>query len=193
LAYTPLTVDARNVQRLLSTVKRPEAYRQTFALTSYWPGGEETVTHDWARRGGMTRVEMQRPGHPAQNLIITEGLVYVWTGDTIAPHIVSPGDTDAEALSGIPTWEDIAAFPPESIVFAEYIFLPAERERCLRVKTQESVYHGEYILSLETGLLLLASFTDAEGNPAYKVAAGPPVHGDPGDESFTLPDGRLVE
>jgi hypothetical protein len=38
-----------------------------------------------------------------------------------------------------------------------------------------------------------AAFTDADGYLAYEVRAkGPPVVGDPGDELFTLPDGRVV-
>jgi hypothetical protein len=100
-------------------------------------------------------------------------------------------DADAEALSGIPSWEIVAAMPPENILFAA--FLTIQGERCLLVRTQEPVYQVEYHVSLETGLLVRAFFTGADGQLAYEVDAGPPVPGDPGDAFFTLPDGRLVE
>ncbi|MDR0293642.1 MAG: hypothetical protein LBH95_05760 [Oscillospiraceae bacterium] len=190
-SYIPLAVDARNIRTLLATVERPGAYRQTIVCTSYWPGGEESVTHLWARRGGLTRVETLDEGHPSQNRIVTPDVTYVWTGDAMPSHTVSPEDADAEALSGVPTWEDVAALPQESIVSAEYLYLP-EEGRCLRVWTREAVYQGEYIVSLETGLLVRAAFTGADGQAAYACDAQAPDLGDPGDLYFTLPDGKLV-
>ncbi|MCL2003002.1 MAG: hypothetical protein FWG72_03230 [Oscillospiraceae bacterium] len=190
LAYAPLTVDGKNIQALLATIQRPDAYRQTVDIVSFLPGGEERMTHDWARRGGLTRVETQQRGFPAQNRIFTESLVHVWTGETMPVYEVAPKSADAEALSGVPTWETVAALPPESILSAEYLYLPVERERCLLVRTREPAYLGEYLISLETGLLLRAAFTGEDGLLAYEVTAGPPVLGDPGDERFMLPDGN---
>ncbi|MDR0325167.1 MAG: hypothetical protein LBI19_03615 [Oscillospiraceae bacterium] len=189
-SYTPLTVDARSIQAVLATVERPAAYRQTVTCTFYWPGGEETVTHSIARRGDLTRVETRGMEPLAQNRISTPDTVYAWTGDAMPVYAVTPEDADAEVLSGVPAWETVAALPPESILLAEYLNLPGER-RCLRVLTEEAVYFGEYIVSLETGLLVKAAFTGAEGL-AYEVKTGPPVLGDPGNEYFTLPDGRAV-
>ena len=190
-SYTPLIVDARNIQALLATVERPGAYRLTVECVSYWPGGEESVTHDVARRGGLTRIETRRGDLLAENRVYTPGLTYVWTGSALLYHWVSHEDAGAEELSGIPAWETVAALPPESVLFAEYLSLPGER--CLRVLTGEAVYSGEYILSLETGLLVKAAFTGADGQLAYAYTALPPELGDPGDERFTLPDGKLCE
>ena len=190
-SYTPLIVDARNIQALLATIERPEAYRRTVECVSYWPGGEDSVTHDFARRGGLTRVETRRGEPLAQNRVYTPGLAYLWTGGAMPYHRVSHEDEAAEELSGIPTWETVAALPPESVLFAEYLSLPGER--CLRVLTVEAVYFGEYIVSLETGLLVRAAFTGADGELAYECTALPPDLGDPGNERFTLPDGRLCE
>jgi hypothetical protein len=184
-SFTPLTVDARNVQVLLATVERPAAYRMTVDCVTYWPGGEETVTRHLAHREGLTRLETV----PEQNRLITPARTYVWTGAVI--HEVFPEGVGAEALAGIPTWEDIISLPAESILLAEYLYMPGAR--MLRIQTQEAVYQGEYVLSLETGLLVRAAFTDAYGLLAYEVKTqGPPVVGDPGDEWFTLPDGRLI-
>jgi hypothetical protein len=191
LPYLPLTVDARNVQALLATVERPGAYRRTVEIVSYWPGGEEKVSHQWARRGGLTRVETEQPGHPVQNRIVTENMIYLWIGDTMVYHEVPVTKADAEALSGIPTWEDVAALPLDDIEFAAYLIYFGERS--LLVRTREPVYLAEYVVSLETGLLTRAVFTGPDGQTAYEVNAGPPVQGDPGDGYFTLPDGGYIE
>jgi hypothetical protein len=191
LSYTPLTVDAQNIKVLLTTIERPAVYHRTIDCISYWPGGEERITHHWAQRDGVTRVETRQHGRPSQNRIITESLVYLWTGDSMAIHTVSPGEANAEALSGVPTWETIAALPAESIISSEYLYLPVQRERCLLILTQEAVYRGEYLVSLDTGLLIRAAFTDENGILAYEVNAGR-VYDDPEDSLFVPPDGRAI-
>jgi hypothetical protein len=191
--YIPMIVDAHNVQTLLETVERFEEYSREIECVYYWSGGEETVFHKWAQRGALTRVITRQPGRPAQNRIIDGDAVYVWTGEegeTMIYHTVWPGDAGAEALSGIPTWEDVTFLPPEDILFAAYLLI--QGERCLLVRTREAVYNGEYIISLETGLLNRAFFTDSEGRLAYEVNAGPAGQGDPGSGYFTLPDGRAL-
>jgi hypothetical protein len=190
--YTPLVVDKENIQTILKTVERPDAYRLTAECSYYWPGGEETVRHTLAHRGQTTRIETRQGSEPVQNRIVINGLILVWTGDGMTVHEISPEDADAEAFTGVPTWEDVAAFPPESVLEAEYRVF-SDGARCLYVKTQESVYQVEYIVSLETGLLVSAVFTGADGRTAYQVKIGHPVIGDPGDEWFALPGGRVIE
>jgi hypothetical protein len=191
LTYTPLTVDAQNIQTLLASVERHGSYRRMVESVFYWPGGEERITHQWAQRNGVTRVESHQPGRPVQNRIFAEGVIYEWIGGSMAISELTPGDADAEAISFIPTWETIAAFPPDRVLEAEYLNLPGER--CLLVRTREPVYYGEYVISLENGLLLRASFTDFDGNLAYEVRSAPPAEGDPGNHWFTLPDGRRID
>jgi hypothetical protein len=188
--HTPLVVDAGNIQALLETVERPEAYSQVIECISYWTGGEETVTHHFYRRGELTRTQTLRRGFSAQNRITAPERTYVWTEGTMIVEEVFPEDTDAESLSGIPTWETVAGAPPDSVLEAEYLYTPGER--CLVVRTREPVYQAEYIVSLETGLLLRAAFFNDDGTLAYIVNAGPPAEGNPGNEYFTLPNGQLL-
>jgi hypothetical protein len=192
LSYRPVHVDRDNIQAILATVERPAAYRMTVICTTYWSGGEEIITHHWIRRNGLTRTETAKSGRTPQNRIYTDTYIYEWMGDTIAFHTVSPGDTDAEALSGIPTWETVISLPRSNILHAEYINIPGNR--CLLIRTQEPVYRGEYVISLETGLIYRASFFNQDDTLAYEVkVTGIPLTGDPGDGYFTLPDGQLVE
>jgi hypothetical protein len=191
-SLTPVTVDAENVQTLLKSVERVSAYSRTVECVTYWPGGKGTVIHNMAHRDGITRLETIRSAQSAQNQMVTPDVIYVWTGSAPVVHEVSPKNTDAEALAGIPAWEDdILALPAESILYAEYFHLNGER--VLRIEAIGTIYHSEYVVSLETGLLVKAVFTDADGELAYEVnAKGPPITGDPGDDWFTLPDGRVV-
>ena len=185
-SLTPLTVGPRNIQALLASVEYPASYRQTVDCVTYWEGEEQTVTHSLTRRGGLVRMETFRGIQPVQNHLITSHTTYAWTGDSPVVHELG---SDADALAGIPAWEKIISMPLESILHAEYIYLPGER--ALRIKTLEPVYQGEYLVSLETGLIIKAAFTDADERLAYEVRSkGQSVIGDPGDGWFTLPDGR---
>jgi hypothetical protein len=191
LSHTPLVVDARNIQMLLTqTVKRPGAYSQTIHCTYYWPGGEETFTHYWSRRGELTRVETRQEGADVLNLIKTPLTSYIWIGNSMPYNEISPEGADAEHLARIPTWETVLNLPLDNILFAETVFFPGES--CLRVLTDEAVYLGEYIVSMETGLLVSASFTGKDGALAFSCAANAPVLAAPADERFQLPDGTLL-
>jgi hypothetical protein len=186
----PLTVDAENVQALLAVVERPPSYSHMLDCVTYWEGGEVTATHHFARRGELIRLETFQGAQPVQNHLFSPGMTYVWTGAAI--HELMPEGLDAEALLGIPSWEEIISLPSDSILEAELFYRSGER--VLRIQTQETVYAGEYHISLETGLLIRVSYTDANGALAYEVKQkGPPVIGDPGDDRFTLPDGREPE
>ncbi|MCL1807630.1 MAG: hypothetical protein FWG31_08020 [Oscillospiraceae bacterium] len=188
LAFTPVSVGADNIQKLLETIERPEAYIQTVECVYLWPGGEESFSHTFARRGELTRVETRHGGH-IQNVIVTPAKTYYWTGNAVPYNEISP--EDAEAISGIPTWETVASLPRESVLSADYLGLPTGA--CLIVRTQEAVYQKEYIVSLETGLLAGAEFFNVDGQTAYRVTAAPPSIGDPGDTWFTFPDGKMAE
>jgi len=189
-AGKPLTVDAENVQALLAVVERPESYSHMIDCVTYWEGGEVTATHHFARRGALTRLETFQGAQPVQNHLFSPNMTYVWTSAVI--HELMPEGLDAEALLGIPSWEEIISFSADSVLEAELFYRLGER--VLRIRTQEPVYLGEYHISLETGLLISASYTGADGALAYEMKQkGPPITGDPGDERFTLPDGRTIQ
>lgn len=190
IGMNPVTVDATNVQRLLTAVKRPEAYSQTITCVTYWEGGQEETSYHWARRGTLTRIQADG-ANGTQNRIVTPDEIYEWSGSTVPYYRLTPEETDAESLSGLPTWEDAASLPSEDILESESYY--ESSERFLRVRTREAVYTVEYILSLDTGLLVSAEYTDQDGKTAFRFYAGSPILGDPGDSRFTLPDGVLVE
>ncbi|MDR1670060.1 MAG: hypothetical protein LBR76_08885 [Oscillospiraceae bacterium] len=191
LEFTPVAVDAGNVQRILTAVKRPEAYSQTIRSVTYWEGGEMSATHRWAQRGAMKRIESFEEGRTQNRIIAASGNVYEWWGSVMPYFTLSPEETDAESLSRLPTWEDAASLPPQDVLDAESYYEDGEQR--LRVLTRRPVYKVEYILSLDTGLLIAAEYTGADGETAFSFTAEAPVIGDPGDARFTLPDGTLAE
>ncbi|MDR1692739.1 MAG: hypothetical protein LBR72_05220 [Oscillospiraceae bacterium] len=190
VGFTPVNVDAGNVVALLTAITRPYAYSQTVLRTVYWEGGQSVTTHHVAVRGDATRIETEEDGGVILNRIVTPERIYLWSGSIVPYHELKPEDAGAEDLSGLPTWEDAASLPPDDILEAASFY--EENERRLSVKTRQPVYIAEYVISLDTGLLVSATYTDPDGGAAFAFVAGAPELGDPGDARFTLPDDLVV-
>ncbi len=188
--FIPVAVARENVQKLLAAIKRPEEYTQTINCITYWGDRRHETVYRWVKRGTMTRVEATDEGG-TQNRIITPDKVYEWSGNTVPYYTLTPEENDAESLSGLPTWEDASSMPPKDILYAESYYQSGDR--LLRVRTREAVYVVDYVISLDTGLLVSAVYTEANGDPAFSFTAEPPVLGDPGEGRFILPDGTNAE
>ena len=188
--FEPVEVVAGNVGAVLLALDRPAEYSAAVTTAWMWEGGSETKTHMLYERNGVIRIQTFAGGVPHRNLIFAGESVYQWDEGDVYTNAGFPDAMKAEDLEGIPTWEDLLDMPEGSILSAEYGNVGDDRVLC--IKTAEAVYGGEYRISLDTGLLTDAFYTDVSGNVVYRMSMAPPELSRPGDGWFTLPDGTFA-
>ncbi|MEA4824360.1 MAG: hypothetical protein VB111_09645 [Clostridiaceae bacterium] len=188
--YEPVTIDPANVKAVVQTLARPSAYTLR-AMTEVFSGEDSLsaqVIH--AVRGGATST-VRYAANAAGHVVRANGVTYAWqdAGEVVE---YTAGDFGQDAAAGLPTYETLYDIPDERILAAAYrqyegfscvYFCAADTELGLAV---------DYYVDIDTGLLVYSETRDASGSVIYTMRTLSIVRDTPGDDAFTLPDGRVV-
>lgn len=180
-------VNTESVQRVIATLSRPDAYLRTVTLTTYWSGGSGKVTVDTFIHGDLARFDAHLPDGQIRHTLRTKTRTYIWYNNETAVHTVQTGAFSEDDDLWIPTYEELLRIDPALLQDAGY-----ETHNdidCIYASTRQGGYAQTYWIGVESGLLIAAERTQ-NGSAVYSMEASDMTAGVPGDDKFTLPDGR---
>lgn len=196
--YDPLVLNVSTAREVVATLSRPSAYRCYIRVTWLWPTGSSSCAYRLSVRGELSAVE-QYDGdvspsvsrEPDLRFLIGGGRLLGWVPRSGVFYDGALGSDTTDNLCRIPTYEDLLELPDGAITDIRYE--PGENGIYLAVDTQEDLYIGRYLLSIDNGLLHQAFFYDInnEDELVYHMEITDYQPGDPGDEYFRQPDGTV--
>lgn len=189
---TQVTITPETVQTAIETLARPERYRRTLSIQQFWSGGsgswETTVTVS----APWTRLDRTLVDGRLRHIVTDGETTYIWYNSEEDVFFVPAGSITPDTEQGIPTYEDVLALPPETIIAADYRTI-GEQVNCIYVETaeDEAGYSLRYWVSVDSGLLV-ASEKLRNGETTYRmwetaIDLLPTLM-----EEFTLPDGTVL-
>ena len=149
-----LEVTRDNVQSVIASLSRPEAYHQTMTVTT--TAGEKSFVKNvelWIS-GGLMRAEVQDDND--RKSLLTDGeTLYLWyEDDSEAAELPLHEGVSGDDLTGIPTYEMLLDVPKEQIKEASFVTLDdAEESRCIFVSLEQDTVIQYFWISTDTGLL----------------------------------------
>ena len=191
-----LEVDRENVQAVLDTMARPEAYHQVLTVTNLWDSGSAETTVELWRSGSRIRAQRTENGR-VQNLLTDGTTVWIWyDGDTRAKALTPEESVSFDDLTGIPTYETLAAIAPSSILEAGFVTLDqGDGLNCLYVAVSDGAYEDRYWVDVNNRLVCRAD-TLLDGIQTYQLRQTASQTLSPEDTAlqnvFQLPDGPAI-
>lgn len=186
----PVQVNADTVQSVIATLSRPDSYYRTVQVETFWD--ESSAIWDINTWVKADAIRISVSGVTPKNVIVTKDNLYIWYSD----NSVYTGSRDksesllqtADAFDMLLTYEDVLALDKSSIVSAEY--RDHNGAYCIYVTAadDESGYVTDYVISVETGLLVYAETTNGS-SVVYRMTALEAILSAPPDSQFTLPNG----
>lgn len=185
---TRVAVTPETVQRVISTLSRPERYYRTVTV-SYAGVETPTVSQIWAR-DGWVRTSTVSPNGVARYTLVGEGTCYWWYGGSTrwASAPAEEGSSDLEG-AGIPAYEDVLELDSQYITQADY--RQYNGMSCIYVQWEQGEGRQEYYISVEPGSLgLLVGAARYEGEETVLSMTASATQINPATlPSFQLPDG----
>lgn len=191
--YQKAEVTPDTVARVVATFARPESYSRAVTVeTRGADGAFSAVTASVMVDGGWTRVESVLADGRKCHSLLGEGSRYVWYGSESTWRVYDAREDGDDLAQRIPTYEDIVAAEEGSITSAGYGLIGSTPCVYAAVAVEELGYTEKYWVSVESGLLVYAESTDAEGEVFYRMSAeNLETPATPGI-SFALPDGTVL-
>ncbi|MDR2616077.1 MAG: hypothetical protein LBC28_05795 [Oscillospiraceae bacterium] len=183
-------VSADNIQDVIASLRRPEAYTRDIMVESFWSGGNSVTNLSVSVTPGAAALRVLSGG-AEKNIVTTPERTYIWyAGETSVFETASDGEYGAAAdeYQMIPTYEDILRLPRGDIKEAGYVGGDGA-ELYVRYVSGTLGYETRCRVSIRLGLLTYAEIYDGE-TPIYRMTAGECRVGEPDARAFTLPDGR---
>ena len=152
-----LEVDRENVQAVLETMERPAAYHQVLTVTNLWESGSSETKVELWRSGNLIRTQ-RTAGNRVENLMTDGTTVWIWyDGETSAKALTPEESVSFDDLTGIPTYETLAAIPEESILSAGFVTLEqSDSPNCLYVAVVDGEYEDRYWVDVNNQLICRA-------------------------------------
>lgn len=185
-----VSVDRDNVSAILSTLTPLQSFSRTIRVVWYYDNASHTQTVEWYARNGLVRTTLTGSGDSRQNRLLDGSTLYTWMEGSRAYTAGELRGMTFCDLLGLPEWEDLLNEDYAEILSAVYNV--SMGSNVLMLETREPYYNGLYVISMDTGLLMRATFLDHNGERAMTFDAGTPRLEPPGDSTFTLPDGELI-
>jgi len=185
-----------NVQNVIATLARTEAYSRTIVQTHYWAEGTASASAEieiWVTPNAL-RITRDNGEH----MILTAEAFHIWFEDR--PHQTRPVTTGLGAsleqildeFQGIPSYETVLELDPAQIIEAGYVLknIDGVYEYCIYLVFETGVlgYTDRYYISLSSGLLI--TMVTMDGNvPIFRMETLSLTLEAPEEDVFTLPDG----
>lgn len=171
--YNPaslIEITPDNVQKVLATLERTEAYTRTIRQTHYWSEGASSAAREaeiW-----ITPRALRIAWDDGENVILTETAYHIWFDDR-PPHSrpVTAGlglslEQILNEFQGIPSYETVLELDPNQILEAGYVLknIGGVYEYCVYFVFGDSAlgYVDRYYISLNSGLLIAMLTLDGD-------------------------------
>jgi hypothetical protein len=176
-------ITADNVQDVVATLARPEAYSRSIMVENFWDGGNSVHNFSVAVTAGTTALRTS-VGGKEKNIVVTEEgpymRTYIWySGDSRVFESSAEGGAGADEYQMILTYEDILKLPRSAIINAGFAG-GGGTELYATYKSGELGYLTECRVSMSLGLLTSAEIYDGE-TLIYRMTAGECRVGEPDD------------
>jgi hypothetical protein len=177
-------IDPNNVQRVIASLSRAESYIATVTSRLYYGETSGIRVSRLSVRNGAHRIDhLSQTGTAEYTELLYNGVYYAWRNGAGRYYQGVQGDFTTDQQAMLPTYETVCALPPEQIIGAALV--QEGEELFITVDTQDGTNIGIYKISVQTGLLRTASFSqDGKMTRAVDVAVSAEQ---PLDALFILP------
>lgn len=191
-------VTTETVQSVIASLSRFESYFRTVSITYYWGDGDtaEISARIW-EDNGWVRTETTLSSGVMEHSIVGTDQLWLWyedTGDELEGSVFQgpAGESLADSMQYIPTYEDVLDLDPSLITQAGYIEYGGQP--CIYVEAEQQTlgYLYRYWISTASGLLMAAE-TEKAGVLVYQMESGEimsPITAE--RTTFELPDGTVL-
>ena len=188
-----------NVQSVIATLERTEAYSRTISQTHYWAYGTASSAAEIEIWVTPTALRITRDN--GENMILTAAEFHIWFEGR--PHQTRPvtaglGESLEQILDefqGIPSYETVLELDPAQIIEAGYVLqnIDGVYEYTIYLVFETGVlgYVDRYYISLSSGLLITMVTIDGD-IPIFRMETLSLTLEAPEEDVFTLPDGTNV-
>ncbi len=186
-------VNRENIQDILATMRRPDAYHQTVTAATLWPGGSASRTVDLWRSGPLSRAQVSGAGRTKH--ILSDGQsVWIWyEGDETARALSPDESVSFDDLAGVPAYESTASLDLTRVEDAGFVTMNGAS--CLYLSNRDGEYVERRWIDTATQLLTRADALE-DSQLTYQLrqtACEVLTVDDPSlAERFRLPDGTDI-
>lgn len=188
----PVSVTPDSVQRVISTLSRPQSYFYKLDVSLYWPSGQSTLSRRIYARGGYSRIDfLSAAGKVEKSAVSGGGRVFYWTPGSAQFYKGAAGDENADDIQSIPTYEDLILLDKASITSAGYA--QYAQQDCIYITARDKGlnYTDHYWVSVLSGLLV-AFERYQDDTLVYRASMTLLDLSEPSEEQFRLPNRALA-
>ena len=185
-------VTTGNVQSILGSLERPDAYHQTLTVTTTAGDVSRAVTAEVWRSVHLLRAQLT-DGTDTKNILTDGQTLYVWyNSDQTAASMALDESVTFDDLLGIPTYESLLTLPAAQIGEAEFVTMGDSSLECVYLSCGSDNLRQLWWVGLSSGLLYRE--TTVQGGEqiydAQQTQLDILVSGDEAfNDVFLLPDG----
>lgn len=187
-----VTVTADNVQAVIATLSRPQAYGYTAEKTYYYPSGSALSLSLVRVSGDRGRVDVfDTTGTVYKQLVCTPTNVYIWGRGEVSYYTADRNAFSLEDEAGVPTYESILAISADDIIDA------GVREHngrlCVYLTSSYELgrYTREWYVDIDSGLMYSCD-TREGGELVCSVICRDMTIGEQDSGLFVLPNGQTA-
>lgn len=187
-----VTVNADNVQAVIATLSRPQAYGYTAEKTYYYPSGSALSLSLVRVSGDRGRVDVfDTTGTVYKQLVCTSAKVYIWGKGELSYYTADRAAFSLEDEAGVPTYESILAISADDIIDA------GVREHngrlCVYLTSSYELgrYTREWYVDIDSGLMYSCD-TREGGELVCSVICRDMTIGEQDGGLFVLPNGQTA-
>lgn len=190
-AFAP-QVNLENVQKIVETLKRPEAYSATIKNTIFWNGGSQTLSlHQYIKNGYCKTEASSQTSSQVRHTILSSDSFYAWKTGDASYYRGKKGEFSFDTIGMVPTYETVLTIKKEDIFDAGVKNIDYVPCVFVTAKGTEKDTRYTYWISTVTGLLVRADYYKGD-KLIRQVAASEVSLEAPSDSFFILPNNSLV-
>lgn len=180
-------ITTENVQSVIASMSRPEAYSCTIENKLYYTDGSSSLRCRRYVRDGLIRTDSLTDSGSVRSSMIRKGdTIYSWNADASSVFESSAGDFSDDAAAMLPTYEDVLA---DGVVPLSAGRTTTDGEPCIIVSFELDGYRCAYSISASSGLLKSASFYSGDTLTRSVTVSGMVID-QPDKAYFLLPNGK---
>lgn len=184
-------ITPQNVQDVIATLSRPNAYSLAVTNTLYWDasGSATLQCRQYVREGAYRTETLDADGAVRQVTLQYGDALYAWDAGTSTYYTGHAGAFTPAETAMLPTYETVCTLPQEKIQEAGLIELAGQP--MVRVLAEQDGQTAEYVVSTVTGLLYSATF--AQDGVRTRAIQTSVLSLNPSDDAyFTLPGAQTT-
>ena len=180
-------VNAGNVQAVLRTLTRTEAYSRTICSENFWAGGQSRRNIDVWVSGSSARMDISRSdGSSTMHILIVDDEKWLWYSGVYGVFEGAAAAGEADRYQSILSYEHILELPKSAITEAGYTEHLGEMCIYIRYKYGELGYDNVCYVSVASGLVMGEESYDGE-RLVSRISSTAPDLSIPEDSIFEQP------